>query len=448
MSTPPSVPRAFWAALAAGVVAFATYISLVPFDFVRPPAGAGFWDLISSRLELEVASSSNLLANAIMFLPFGFFGLGALTTARSRLGWWVTAAALIVLTSMGVSFSIESLQMLLPHRTPSLVDVLAQLAGTIAGIGAWMVLGREVERWSSRFTTGQRSALEVGLVLYAAVQMLLLLEPLDVTVELSDLARKFRAGGIILNPVSSPSLRWDLFPSLLSAVVLAVPLGVLATILRTPAGQRRAVPVAVAAGGAFYLAGELAQVIIRSRTADVVDLGVNLLGVAAGAWATALVLPRSSVSAEVHARRHAWVVLALVASAALYAAYNWSPFDFQWSRQMVEERLSLLARVPFAGYYVNPEFKALDDVFIKVGLALPLGVFFELIARPARSPYGRLLVAGWLTVTAAFFATVELGQVFLPSRYPDNTDILLAAGAVWLGMRIARPFAGGQHRPT
>jgi hypothetical protein len=35
-----------------------------------------------------------------------------------------------------------------------------------------------------------------------------------------------------------------------------------------------------------------------------------------------------------------------------------------------------------------------------------------------------------------------VGQVFVRGRFPDNTDVLLAIGGVWLGIRLTRPFGG------
>jgi hypothetical protein len=48
-------------------------------------------------------------------------------------------------------------------------------------------------------------------------------------------------------------------------------------------------------------------------------------------------------------------------------------------------------------------------------------------------------------MTALFFAVVEAGQILLPTRYPDSTDILLGlAGVVvgnWLVRRLVPPSA-------
>jgi VanZ family protein len=193
------------------------------------------------------------------------------------------------------------------------------------------------------------------------------------------------------------------------------------------------------AGVAFFATAEGMQLFLRSRTADVVDLGANVLGMVVGVLVTAAVADGPAGDRQAPRRRLLFSA-ALGIAALVYAAYNLSPFDFSFSSELVAGRIGRLTNVPFHGYYLNQEFKALRDVFVKVGLALPLGVFFVLRFRPDRLTSGRAVTAGWLLLTALFFTAVEAGQVILPSRYPDNTDVLLAVAAVWLGTRITRRF--------
>jgi VanZ family protein len=376
-----------------------------------------------------------------MLVPFGFFGTAALAGAAPGVARRALACAVVLSVSLVLSVTIETLQVFVPRRTPSLADIQAQAVGTAIGAFAWAALGRECGALLARFASGSRRALEAVLAGYAAIRYLLLLGPLDVSVGLPELARKFRTGGVVLNPLASPALRWEQVPALLSDVVLAAPVGVLAMIAATPPGTRRRVPSAVFYGGLFFLSAEIAQLFVRSRRADVADLAANALGVAAGALLAAAVTTRVVGARQARPASHAVLTGGIVVAALLYAAYNLSPFDFTFSRAQVASRAGMLAGVPFHAYYVNQEFKALADLFLKVSLALPLGVLFQMRWRPDDSPFRRSLVTGWLVVSAAFFSAVEVGQVFLPSRFPDNSDIILGVGAVWLGMRLARPFS-------
>ncbi|MEO7192303.1 MAG: VanZ family protein [Vicinamibacterales bacterium] len=441
--------RWWWMAGIASVAFFAAYISLVPFRFVAPPSGVPLLDFIRTNLETNIGSGSNFAANAVMFMPFGLCGMAIVVDDRSRWWQWGLAFVVVLAAAITLSISIEAAQAFVPGRTPSLSDLVAQTIGTIAGVAVWAVLGREIRQFASTYASGQRRALETVLLLYAAGQFLLLLEPFDVSVEISDLAHKFRSGGIVLNPLHSPTFSLAMLTSMLADVILAVPVGALAAIGGRRPGTRRSVGAALAIGIVFYSAGEFAQCFIRTRTADVVDLVANLLGMGIG-----VAVAVASTGVDAHGDRAdesapswsmpattMWCAGGLIGTALLYAVYNLAPFDFVFSHEMIATRLGRLRGVPFFGYYQNPEFKALRDLFVKLGLALPFGLLYQIGFEPEQSAYRRTLIAVWLVATAAFFSVVELGQVFLPSRYPDDTDIIIATAGVWIGVRIARPFA-------
>ena len=113
---------------------------------------------------------------------------------------------------------------------------------------------------------------------------------------------------------------------------------------------------------------------------------------------------------------------------------------------MLNARGWRLVDVPFHGYYENPEFKALNEILIKSALGLPFGILSGWFSRA--NPSGRnagfhgLALVGF----AIFFAGCEFLQVFLPSRFPDGTDVLLATAGAWLGQRVARTFDGVWER--
>lgn len=433
----------WWCVVAGAAVALmAAYVSFVPFNFVRPPGNVFLSDhLLRNSLGSARISISNLLANVVLFIPIGFFGAGSLVDERSRLRSWATAAVLVLIASVAWSVAIETVQVFLPGRTSSLPDVVAQAVGTIVGLAAWALLAREVRTFAFTFLAGSRRALEGGLAIYAVVRFFLLLQPFNVTVEVTEVARKFRAGAIVLNPLRSPALDWQLLPSILSDVVMAVPIGVLAAVAGRARGTRRTAASALALGSLYFAIGEIAQIFVRSRTSDVVDLAASCLGVAAGVLLAVAVTGPAAAPQPATRSRARVLEAGLLLAAVLYAAYNLSPFDFSLSRQLIADRLGRLASVPFSGYYQNHEFKALADLFTKLVLAMPLGVLFQLRVRPESSAYHRSIVTGWLLLTGLFFLGVEFGQVLLPSRFPESTDVLIGIAAVWLGMRATRPFA-------
>jgi VanZ family protein len=440
MSAGRRVRRVWWLSAAVLVAAGAAYVSLVPFGFVAPaqPLTAAYaWQLMLA--DTNGASHVDLIANALMTFPFGLCATAAVADDRPRAWRWLLAGLAVLIVSIVLSVTIETLQIFVPGRTPSLADIEAQTIGTGIGALAWFLMGREVLVLCSRLASGSRRSIDLVLAGYAAVQFFLLVEPFDVTVEPSDLAAKFHRGGIVIDPLRSPTLRWESLPSNIASLLLAAPLGFLAGTALRSRGVRRWWPIAIAAGVAFYAAGEFAQVLVQSRNADVVDVLVNVTGVLAGVLLLRLLRPDVSVRGTVE-RTGIWLTVAIVTAAAMYVAYNWSPFDFVFSGEQIRSRAGMLARVPFYAYYVNPEIKALRDACLKISLALPLGVLFQLRWRPEQTSAPRLVTAGWLMLTAFFFTGVEIGQMFLPSRFPDDSDILLGVFAVWLGLIGTRPF--------
>ena len=81
-------------------------------------------------------------------------------------------------------------------------------------------------------------------------------------------------------------------------------------------------------------------------------------------------------------RRGARAIAFVCLAVAFYAAYHWSPFDFQVpDNEMLRRKLGWLVRVPFEGYNQNPEFTALAELFVKMGVAAPDRPHVALVGR-------------------------------------------------------------------
>jgi VanZ family protein len=413
---------------------FAAYISLVPFNFTWPPdatLGDAFQRLVETEL-IPRSARANFVGNVLLFCPFGFFGAGAVFSAARRAAGHVMGAAALVALSIAWSVAIEFLQVFVPGRTPSLADVPAQTAGTLAGLAAWLLVSRDIYRWAGRQRSDRwHDTLSLGLMLFTAGRVLAMLLPLDVTLDLGLLAEKYRNGLIVLNPMKSPNLSGDGLPLALADLVLSLPIGVLACLWAMPQGHRRRAGVALLLGWTLVGFVEAAQVFVMSRNADVADWFVNAIGVAGGVWLTTRYLPGRSSPAHATPR---WIPFgALAASLVFYSVYNWSPFDFHLSGDLVRSRAPMMFEPPFYGYYQNPEVKAVSDLLIKIALALPIGLCLGWSIRAGGVRYGRVLIALASVLAVLFFTAVEAGQILLPTRYPDSTDILLGLIGVLAG---------------
>jgi len=393
-------------------------------------------------MELDVISRANLLANVVLFAPIGFFATGAALGLRVNLGRGLATTIAVLSGSFCISAAIEAFQVLVPSRTPSLLDVGAHSFGTAVGIVVWLLVAGEVRAWIGNFASRSRLGLwQAALLFYAAVRGLVSLMPLDVTVSLNLLARKYRHGGIILRPFASEADLGTFVQALASDMVLLAPIGALAVIAGSKAGMRRSVIAATLLGTLFVAALELAQVFVISRTADVTDVLTGSMGVLAGAWMAArlsgLRQPRAGQETQ---HRAAAVGLALWLVA--YVGYHWSPFNFGISPESLRSRLALLLQIPFHSHYVSPELQSLADGLMQLAVAAPIGWCATLAFPQAMARYRRSVLLLLFAAALAFFMAVELGQAFLPSRHPDNTDVLLALCGFLAGVRATRHLAG------
>jgi glycopeptide antibiotics resistance protein len=109
------------------------YGSLYPFDFRAIPPGEwvaflGSWNQLIHR--------GDVLANVVLFLPFGY--LGALLFGRKA--WLLWSAVLL-------GGGLQVAQLYLPSRDANLLDVIWNLLGTLVGAGIGQVFRFQMGRW-------------------------------------------------------------------------------------------------------------------------------------------------------------------------------------------------------------------------------------------------------------------------------------------------------------
>jgi hypothetical protein len=107
--------------------------ALVIPSMYNPPAKGLIFSILNS-FDKGKRSFSNIFLNTLFFVPLGLFlrPLLEMYTKRNSLSFWLTLTAGFMLTLM-----IESLQILLPARDTSIIDVLCNTLGTVAGSSLW-----------------------------------------------------------------------------------------------------------------------------------------------------------------------------------------------------------------------------------------------------------------------------------------------------------------------
>jgi VanZ family protein len=392
--------------LTLGYVALLAYGTLYPLSGWRLPP-VGLTTLFAASLHMP-ASRADLLTNLLVYLP-----LGLLIGLRRREHGPAGAVGRAALAGLALSTALECLQAFLPERTPSLLDV--GLNGAGAGAGALLPflvsrdtrLGDALARWRrDRFRDGALA--DLGLVVLA-LWALAQLSPLVPSIDLGNL----RSGLSPLWRTLNEPARLD--PGVALAYLLSVlVLGWIARDLWR-AAPRQFPPVF-----AVFVAGVLAlKVPVMTRQ-------VSLEAVLAAALALAALRATTHWRAPLRWR---------ASVAALVAAY---------AVEQLRPALDPNAlRHAFSWDLFAPQMRGLDGFadILAVAWVFVAAAYLARRRWPAAGLRTGVLAAAGV---AAFALALEWSQQYLPGRYGEVSDVLVAVLA-WLAAWSA---TGASKRPA
>lgn len=419
---PPVTSRRLPAVLLLCYLVFLAYGSFFPFDFAYDPGRIRrVLDHPLPRLHdadgRRLVSLPDVVSNVLLGVPFGVL------MAWSGLagGPLATRVLRVVVADTVLAGAVEAGQLFAPSRTSSLNDVVAQVAGALAGL-----LLAHALSGASPGPLGPRLARVLGhrpaLVLLLALAVILAanaLYPYAVTLDPSTVWHNVKSTQ--WRPLAS--LRHAFWPDVLvEKVLLWVALGGLARVALVGVVPGWGGLAAWAAASALGVALEGGKLLIVGR-APSVDGALLAAGGALVGVALAPALAR--VSAE---RARAWLVAAAV---ALLAYEELTPFGVLRSAAAVRARVARVEWLPFASYYFADPQSALFDVGKKLVLGAALGA-----AMRHASPRPRLIL---VLVLAAL---LEAAQVFQPTHIASVGDALVIylgalAGAYLVGRALA-----------
>jgi glycopeptide antibiotics resistance protein len=278
--------RGVYGAAAFLFVAFAVWGSLFPFD-VRPLSAGDALALFWSAWQTGPASwsRSDFASNVLLFIPIGLFGCATFDR------WWPdrhTRAILTVLVlAVLLSSWLEVAQALVPSRTSSVVDVLAETLGAAAGLVLWRIGSHRIDAClaAAEQVVGRASYADRALLAYAALFALAWLLPFDFTLRPNEIADKFEHKRLLFLPFT-PSPDAISPAMLLLTCAASIPLGIVA--LRFSRRARYPMTGSMAVSMAALLVLEAGQVLVFSRTTDATALAAAMAGVVAGAAVTRL----------------------------------------------------------------------------------------------------------------------------------------------------------------
>ena len=202
------------------------YGSLLPFHWNSlslAAAWANFQHI--PLLKLGVASRADLVANLLLYIPFGLLLCGWLVGENRQPRLMSIDMLLSLLFSLTVALGVEFIQQFFAPRTVSLNDIFAELAGSILGIALWPVIGKHLTHLPRTIASGGAQARQRVLVAYALLYAVLSLFPYDFLLSFDEWRDKLASGNA--GWVFTPNCGEKCFLRLIPEALLVAPLAAL-----------------------------------------------------------------------------------------------------------------------------------------------------------------------------------------------------------------------------
>jgi VanZ family protein len=399
-------------------VVFVAYGSFFPFNFTYDPHA--LHRLLDSPLPRlhdaagrRLVSLPDLVSNVLLGAPVGILMIWSGLAGTSLFTRLVTVIGLVA----ALASAVEIAQLYLPGRTASLIDVIAQVIGSIgaAVVTHALLAGSERPAGPRLAAALHRRPALAGLLVVVAVLAADALYPFAVTLDVSTVWENVKAG--TWRPLGS--LGRAFWPDLI--VEKAIAYAAAAVLARA---ALRSVPVRGAGLLAWIgttvlaigLEGGKLMIVGRAPNVD------NVLLATAGGLLGVTVLPALARLRIVREHAAAWLVAGAI---ALLVYEELTPFVAIASTQALPARIARIEWVPFTSYYGADVQSALFDLAKKVGLGGLVGA-----AMRHAWPRPRLILVLILG------ALLEAAQVIRPAHTPAVTDALMIYVGAIVGARL------------
>jgi VanZ family protein len=426
----------FW--FATGYLLLIVYGSLLPFhlnDLTLSAALANFRHI--PLLELGVESRADLVANLLLYIPFGLLLCGSIAGANPGPMLLASGVLISLVIAATVALGVEFTQQFFAPRTVSLNDIFAELAGSIIGIILWPVTGTRLVHLIRSIFHGGANARNAALIVYALGFAALSIFPYDFLLSYDEWRAKLASENVgwLLVPHCGGRCLVGLIPEALSVAPLAM-------LFFGSARQSHILLLAAVTGAILGMLIEGLQLTIASGISQGASIASRTFGMMLGAGLIQL-------SPDVDWRRlrryiRPMLMMGVVPYLGAVAWLNgW--FSGPWSG-LADARLKLedVHFLPFYYHYFTTETKALISLLFQIALYLPMGAGIWLWrwageplwpdhSRSEREPGEPERHYAWpALVAAALGSIIETGKLFIPAQHPDPTNILIAAVAAML----------------
>ena len=127
-------------------------------------------------------------------------------------------------------------------------------------------------------------------------------------------------------------------------------------------------------------------------------------------------------------------------------SYALSPFEFELSSRAIRDKLfGDVNFIPFLAHFSNRSIESAVDIVREFILYAPLGALLSIWLRSLAFDISFKLILVLTVLTGFCFASwIEILQIAVVGRYPDVTDVLLAAMGSFGGAITAPLFKVGK----
>ncbi|MEW5768694.1 MAG: VanZ family protein [bacterium] len=404
---------------------FLTYATCLPFDFVTDQA------TLSQKLQDtrwtpfiredgHRESIPDMFSNVLLFLPFGVGLFYAFRKKWGRLPGIVAAGAALIVGGL-FSGLVEFIQLFCANRISSVTDVITNGVGSCLGLSAAKIFydhyqDRVITRIPTDFKNNPR---DMGIILILGFIFLFSLMPFDFSLDIGHLKNQIKS--IQLHPFFNRA-------AVLTSLDLFFPYSILGFYCLWYAQRSLARFIMFfVLGLSFALMIETLQVLTHSHSFSLNDLILNWTGFVFGSGMGAVLLLLGRGQNPVN-----FIFLQYLAFLIIHSFF---PFQFDLSQAGLD-KINLL---PFFAHYAKTNFQSVSDCLQGILAFLPFGAYIMWMSQSclddANLAFRR---AKKEAIIVLFFIglMVEIGQVFLPGRLADVTDIISTVLGGYLGVYL------------
>lgn len=408
---------------------FVLYGSIVPLQY-HP---LSFTDAISfffsiKFLPLKECSRMDLATNILLGMPTSFLAMSACFNQASRFKQ-VIILFFILFYSLLLATAAEFLQIFFSFRDPSVNDISAQAIGSLTGILIWFLLGPSLINSVAEFISTRLFDKKVNFFfsIYLIFLIVYSVMPLDITLNPIDLYHKWREGRInvvpfVFKPVSVSTLIYDTMIDIIQWSPIAFFLVYFKSV-------RVWAAICVTTGIAFFV--EISQLFVFSRITDIADVITAFIGGSIGAILPMLTKGYIRIDSDKEKNRPRILGVPMILFAfwvTTVIVINWHPFDFTFAKNMIKHQLNGLSLIPFSYYQHNDFYNAITSALRKTVSFMPGGFILSFVIKDGRmysKTVNKFISLLFLVLIVGCAGLIEAGQVFLPGKVPDLTDIIL-----------------------